>query len=406
MSQLQVIGIMGCFMFWQMSLVGSCAVFPLLPLLVIPSQKVRCVFSWWSSNIQASWLASFLVFLRYGLGIKIFFHTRKQECLDDLAKLGNALVVCNHRSRIDWMFLWGLAAAMDRLRGIKIVLKDSLRKAPGAGWVMQCTGFLFMARRSRDSDLSNLESTIAMHCQDAAGGPLAFILFPEGTDLSESNIEKSNAFATARGLPCYTQVLHPKTAGFVTAWQSLRTFQSNQSAQPALVDVTIAYMDHQVGERPSELSVFLKGRPCREVHMFVEPICGLPSGVPSSAVEELCRQLFAKKESRLAKFYAPCASGSLPNMAAFRSGDDAFTVEAPLEAVPAARSAMHWGCAAFGLLEATALFAAWELGTSRTLVAFIAICGVYATLTGMGGGIDQLLLRHVAWRASIPLANT
>eukprot|EP00971_Amphidinium_carterae_P188057 3732641-Amphidinium_carterae.1 len=32
------------------------------------------------------------------------------------------------RTRVDWMFLWGLFAAMRRLSGLKIALKSSLRQ--------------------------------------------------------------------------------------------------------------------------------------------------------------------------------------------------------------------------------------------------------------------------------------
>ncbi len=42
---------------------------------------------------------------------------------------------------------------------------------------------------------------------------LALLVFPEGTDLSESNVMKSNVFARERGLPELQYVLHPKSAG-------------------------------------------------------------------------------------------------------------------------------------------------------------------------------------------------
>lgn len=40
------------------------------------------------------------------------------------------------------------------------------------------------------------------------------LLFPEGTDRSESATRISHAFADTNGLPRYDYLLHPRTAGF------------------------------------------------------------------------------------------------------------------------------------------------------------------------------------------------
>ena len=43
--------------------------------------------------------------------------------------------------------------------------------------------------------------------------PPSVLLFPEGTDLSDSMRARSNAFAKERGLPEHSYVLYPKSAG-------------------------------------------------------------------------------------------------------------------------------------------------------------------------------------------------
>lgn len=48
-----------------------------------------------------------------------------------------ALIICNHRTRVDWMFLWCLCLRHGQLSGLKIVLKESLKGIPGFGWATQ-----------------------------------------------------------------------------------------------------------------------------------------------------------------------------------------------------------------------------------------------------------------------------
>ena len=52
------------------------------------------------------------------------------------------------------------------------------------------------------------------------------LLFPEGTDLSQQNKDKSNEFAKKNGLPLYDYVLHPRTAGFTLVAQQMRQSKS------------------------------------------------------------------------------------------------------------------------------------------------------------------------------------
>lgn len=61
-------------------------------------------------------------------------------------------------------------------------------------------------------------------------------------------------FCQEKGLTPYTQVLHPRSGAFIAATSTLAA----HGHLDALYDVTMAYVDYQTGERPSELSV-LKG---------------------------------------------------------------------------------------------------------------------------------------------------
>ena len=62
-------------------------------------------------------------------------------------------------------------------------------------------------------DILALQTTID-YCVHALHAPILLLIFPEGTDLSQSNIRKSHTFAREHGLPCYEHVLQPRISGF------------------------------------------------------------------------------------------------------------------------------------------------------------------------------------------------
>lgn len=63
---------------------------------------------------------------------------RQVKLSGDVVPYGEpALIICNHRTRVDWMFLWCLCLHQGQLSGLKIVLKESLKSIPGFGWATQ-----------------------------------------------------------------------------------------------------------------------------------------------------------------------------------------------------------------------------------------------------------------------------
>merc|ERR1719456_1274854 len=99
------------------------------------------------------------------------------------------------------MFLWPLFVHLGRVEDLVIVLKASLRSAPVFGWAMQLFGFRFLTRSDRAADLSAL--------RDWPDRGAAVLLFPEGTDLSESNQALARAYASENKLQEPEHVLIP-----------------------------------------------------------------------------------------------------------------------------------------------------------------------------------------------------
>lgn len=163
------------------------------------------------------------------------------------------LLFANHRTEVDWMYLWDLALRKGRLQCIKYILKKSLMKLPVFSWAFHIIEFIPVERkweidepliRSRLSELKNPKD------------PLWLAVFPEGTDYTEKKCIKSQEYAAEHGLPILKNVLLPKTKGFNCCLQELR------SSLDAVYDITIAYkhrlpsfLDNVYGIDPSEVHI-------------------------------------------------------------------------------------------------------------------------------------------------------
>ena len=112
-----------------------------------------------------------------------------------------------------------------------IVLKSVLRHIPGIGWAMQLLRYVFLARNWA---LDQYRIALCIRSLQRDGG-MSMLLYPEGTDLSKTNIAKAHEFAVAKGLQLYQNVLHPRSRGFVHTVNCLR-----RSGEPLAVwDLTV-----------------------------------------------------------------------------------------------------------------------------------------------------------------------
>jgi len=174
-----------------------------------------------------------------------------------------------------------------------MVLKDSLRSIPLFGWTMQILLYIFLERK-RDTDLQHIERSIKYLLQ--TGVRPSVFLFPEGTDLSPSNVIKNSEYAKDNKLPEWKYVLLPKSAGLQSC---LLTLQGHEAP---VHDITIAYKDFKSGQRPTENGI-LKGEFPKEIHLCVKRMS--PDSIPTdrAMLERWLKGSFAKKEKLLRSFY-------------------------------------------------------------------------------------------------------
>ncbi|XP_014220970.1 lysocardiolipin acyltransferase 1-like [Trichogramma pretiosum] len=177
----------------------------------------------------------------------------------------SAVLVMNHRTRVDWNFLWGAMyqACQPRIAAhkLKFVLKDPVKHVPGPGWMMQINNFLYIKRRWDEDQQRLARSLDYLLAQKLA---VQLLIFPEGTDFTPSSSRRSDLYAAQHGLPEYRQLLHPKTTGFTYVVMH----QQQAGRLDAVYDLTIAYPDHVP---QCELDL-LRGKMPDEVHFHVRRI--------------------------------------------------------------------------------------------------------------------------------------
>ena len=89
------------------------------------------------------------------------------------------LIFGNHRTEIDWMYLWNFATRKGCLGCIKYVLKSSLMKIPVLGWGFHIFEFIPVERKWETDEPCMRKMLSSYGDQD---DPLWLAVFPEGTD--------------------------------------------------------------------------------------------------------------------------------------------------------------------------------------------------------------------------------
>nr|AZM65192.1 lysophospholipid acyltransferase 1 [Vitellaria paradoxa] len=173
------------------------------------------------------------------------------------------LLIANHRTEVDWMYLWDLALRKRQHGSIKYILKSSLMKLPIFGWVFHIMEFIPVERRWEVDELMMRQMLSTFKDpQD----PLWLAVFPEGTDFAEHKCIKSQKYAAENGLPIFQNVLLPKTKGFLACLEELK------DSLDAVYDITIGYkyrcpsfLDNAFGVDPSEVHIHVRRIPPSDI---------------------------------------------------------------------------------------------------------------------------------------------
>lgn len=256
---------------------------PLVPLMLVHPSLFRKTVD----TIQACWEAFNTSLLQLIYGVEFVLTGDLLNSADD------AVIVMNHPTRTDWNFIWPALFHTSTAHNTKIVLKESVRWIPGAGWAMSLARFIFL-KRSWSDDRLRMDTMMDFMATTKSEGPKQILLFPEGTNLTSESRAKSNIFAEKNNLRKYNNVLHPRTAGFVHLVHGMMERQM----LTAVYDCTIAYPD----VTPNRETDILRGNiPKRvEVHMVRYPLPQVPTTYVG--LEKWVQELWREKEALLTRF--------------------------------------------------------------------------------------------------------
>ncbi|XP_019382577.1 PREDICTED: lysocardiolipin acyltransferase 1 [Gavialis gangeticus] len=255
---------------------------PFLPLMFVSPAWYR----WIVDRIVATWLTLPVALLEMVFGAKVVITG------DGFIPGERSVIIMNHRTRMDWMFLWNCLLRYSYLRLEKICLKSSLKSVPGFGWAMQVAAFIFIQRKWED-DKNHFEKMLDYFCDIRE--PLQLLIFPEGTDLTANTKARSHEFAEKNGLRKYEYVLHPRTTGFTFVVERLREGNNLD----AIHDITVAYPQNI----PQTEKHILNGNFPREIHFHVRryPVHTVPTS--REELQVWCQKRWEEKEERLRQFY-------------------------------------------------------------------------------------------------------
>ncbi|CAN1354779.1 1-acyl-sn-glycerol-3-phosphate acyltransferase 3 [Linum perenne] len=213
----------------------------------------------------------------------------KKWLLSNYAGKEHGLLICNHRSDVDWLVGWVLAQRSGCLGSALAVMKREAKWLPIIGWSMWFSDYVFLARNWAKDEI-----TLKSGLERLVDFPMPFwlALFAEGTRFTQAKLEAAQEFAASRGLPIPRNVLLPRTKGFVSAVTHMRAFV------PAIYDCTVAVPRDQPS--PTLVRMFRRQSSVINVHIKRHSMQELPE--TADGISQWCKDIFIAKDDMLDKF--------------------------------------------------------------------------------------------------------
>ena len=175
------------------------------------------------------------------------------------------IVVANHQYEGDWWFMLMVARFLGLHGNVKIIVREGLKRIPLLGWLLTLVEYPFISS-SWSHSRTNLFQLLRSFTAD--NFPVLLFQFPEGDRIDAKVRQQSLTFAQKERRPQLLHVLLPRTTGFNSCIEALRT------SHPFVYDMTIAFPGYS-GQAPSAvdsslLDTFLRfcnGEGPRDVHV-------------------------------------------------------------------------------------------------------------------------------------------
>ncbi|KAI9183717.1 hypothetical protein H9P43_004635 [Blastocladiella emersonii ATCC 22665] len=305
-----------------------------------------------------------------------------------IADLGaRAVLLSNHQTLFDWMFLWFVAYRVDRAAALKIILKESPKYIPILGPGMMFFKFIFL-KRDWSRDQHALHAAMRRLRGEPAADPKWLLVFPEGTILTENTLGKTRTFAAAAGLPAPAATLVPRTTGIHAIMRDLLTADNELPGKPfdRVLDVTLGYTPAPGGKLPGNayhpIDIYVRGNAPKTVYFHFSAANDFPA-FPSSSVDPAVAAAhrasfdawvlarFAAKEQRVLRLWETgkwISGDAKDGAAAAKEGERRVTI--PISFNAGSRLLLPWnllGCVTVAGAAWTGIYFADWAGIAATI---------------------------------------
>ena len=182
-------------------------------IIIAPFITVTMLFT---DKILIAWVNSFIMaltcFIKYYYDVKVHIKNEDvlQELFDDNNNKKHSIVISNHLSHFDFLYIWSLLSVKERLSNInfKSISYYYLYLFPGIGTMISLSGSM-LTSDNKEKSLDSIEKC-KINNNDV------IMIYPEGGVLYQSALDKSNKYCDKNNIEKTKNCLYPRTGAINT----------------------------------------------------------------------------------------------------------------------------------------------------------------------------------------------
>jgi hypothetical protein len=185
----------------------------IINIIIAPFIVVTMLFT---NKFLLAWVNSFTLaitcFIKYYYDVKVHIKNEEiiQDLFDDNNNKSNSIVISNHLSYFDFLYIWSLLSLKERLSNInfKSISFYYLYLLPGIGTILSLSGSM-LTSDNKEKSLENIEK-----CKIKNNDVI--MIYPEGGVLYQSALDKSNKYCDKNNIEKTKNCLYPRTGAINT----------------------------------------------------------------------------------------------------------------------------------------------------------------------------------------------
>lgn len=232
---------------------------------------------------------------------------------------GRNIVISNHLTEYDWLFVSSVLHVLRRFEDICIILKMSLRDIPLLGYGMAFFQFIFLNRKiSKDIEL--IKSGVS---RLRSKGKYDLLIFPEGTYIDKDSHPKSQRWSRKAKVRVQgrrfnpKEVIIPRTTGFRILMENMKDHIDG------IVGITMVGNPHV--RYPNDMFPYwdvIVNRSCKVNFMF---FLDYVPGDGGKSPDEFLLEAFERKEQMISRYKDIRGAEAVETMAEFQAVADKLT---------------------------------------------------------------------------------